>query len=26
GLKDRFTEEPYIQFAADLAMKRISGD
>ena len=26
GLKDRFTEEPYIQFAADLAIKRISGD
>ena len=25
GLKDRFTEEPYIQFAADLAIKRISG-
>jgi HEAT repeat protein len=23
-LKARFTEEPYIQFAADLALKRIS--
>ena len=25
-LKDRFDEEPYIQFAADLAIKRITGD
>lgn len=25
-LKDRFPDEPYIQFAADLAIKRINGD
>ncbi|MEE2748809.1 MAG: HEAT repeat domain-containing protein, partial [Pseudomonadota bacterium] len=25
ALKERFTDEPYIQFAADLAIKRITG-
>ena len=25
ALKERFTDEPYIQFAADLAIKRIIG-
>jgi hypothetical protein len=26
GLKARFKNEPYIQFAADLALRRIRGD
>jgi hypothetical protein len=25
-LKTRYADEPYIQFAADLALKRINGD